>query len=67
MTVASCLLHWSLSATVLPPRETAEDDLIWTPSAALARAEGTTGGLLDVRVWGAVLAITMAVILVMFW
>lgn len=67
MTIASCLLHLSLSATVYPSREAPEEMLIWKPAAAFSKADGTTSGLLDVRLWGLVLVAMMAAILFAFW
>lgn len=67
MTVLSCVVHYGLSVTVLPQQSEPDDMLIWRPHMAYSTAEGTTGGLLDVRLWGLVLAAVMAGILIAFW
>ncbi|MBE3638831.1 sodium:solute symporter family transporter [Mangrovicoccus algicola] len=67
MTIGACLLHWGLSVTVFPPREAPEEMLIWDRSVAMAGMRDGRGLLMDIRLWGLVLALSMAGILLAFW
>ncbi|APX23619.1 MAG: SSS family solute/sodium (Na+) symporter [Rhodobacteraceae bacterium] len=67
MTIGACLLHAVLSRTVFPQTEAPGEDVIWDARAAFSSDRRANGGLLDVRLWGAVLAFAMAAILFVFW
>ena len=56
-----------LSRTVFPQTEAPGEDVIWDARAAFSSDRRANGGLLDVRLWGAVLAFAMAAILFVFW
>ncbi|WP_339115439.1 sodium/solute symporter [Thioclava sp. GXIMD2076] len=67
MTIASCLLHLGLSATILPRHAAPDDHLIWTPSDLVTEFRGSRIGLMDVRLWAVALVLCMAAILIAFW
>ncbi|MEI4472833.1 sodium:solute symporter [Frigidibacter sp. MR17.24] len=66
MTLASFALLWGLSR-VSPPAARPEDRLIWRPATAFAHVEDHGAVWMDVRVWGAALAVAMLAILIAFW
>lgn len=65
VTVLSFLCFWGLSRLDPPARP--EDRLIWRPENAVAREDGAGAALLDLRLWGVLLAVAMLAILIAFW